>query len=420
MSREDIQKLLGGYATGTLTAAERETLFAAALEDQELFDALGREEPLRELLQDPIAKSRLTAALRTTRVPWYQRWLRPALLAASVAAIAVVTVVTLRNPQQQQTVTVARVEPPRPAAPPSAPAVAPAEPRSLKSEREPEPALKKAVPPTAEPAGKIASEAAPAARQSPRDQPPTADALADAPLPPAPAAAPPTPTGPPIPTGITPRAAPRAPVISLQEPVVQAFAARNSFAPAQDARALFFGAPLQLTLQTNLIRAEADAKSRAVAQDANAPAGAAPAPHLGLRYTLRRVPPALSEELNPSQALASVDNLQLSFQPNDGGYLYVFERDAAGQWMLGISEPVARMASYLLPRTGSLAFPATGNMELFVLFSREPINPEDRQLTPRDDMAITTVAADRAVYAVSTRPELPSQRLAFPLTLRRR
>ena len=50
MSPEDIKKLLGGYATGTLTAAEQQALFAAALEDQELFDALASEQPLRDLL----------------------------------------------------------------------------------------------------------------------------------------------------------------------------------------------------------------------------------------------------------------------------------------------------------------------------------------------------------------------------------
>jgi len=55
MSPEDIKKLLGGYATDTLTTEERQALFAAALEDQELFDALAREQSLRDLLRDPAA-----------------------------------------------------------------------------------------------------------------------------------------------------------------------------------------------------------------------------------------------------------------------------------------------------------------------------------------------------------------------------
>ena len=65
MSPEDIKKLLGGYATGTLTAEEQQALFAAALEDQELFDALAREQSLRDLLRDPAARAELLSALDT-------------------------------------------------------------------------------------------------------------------------------------------------------------------------------------------------------------------------------------------------------------------------------------------------------------------------------------------------------------------
>ena len=50
MIPDDVRKLLGGYATGTLTDEERNLLFSAALEHQELFDALADEEALRELL----------------------------------------------------------------------------------------------------------------------------------------------------------------------------------------------------------------------------------------------------------------------------------------------------------------------------------------------------------------------------------
>jgi len=42
---DEIRKLIGGYATGTLTAAEQKLLFDAALDDQELFDELAREHP---------------------------------------------------------------------------------------------------------------------------------------------------------------------------------------------------------------------------------------------------------------------------------------------------------------------------------------------------------------------------------------
>jgi len=90
MNREDIRKLLGGYATGTLTAAEQEALFAGALEDQELFDALAREQPLRDALGDPAARAQLLAALedavprRLAPSPWVV-W--PAAAAVSACAV---------------------------------------------------------------------------------------------------------------------------------------------------------------------------------------------------------------------------------------------------------------------------------------------------------------------------------------------
>ncbi|MGD0497630.1 MAG: hypothetical protein ABSC23_04245 [Bryobacteraceae bacterium] len=73
MSREAIRKLLGGYAAGTLTADERQALFEAALDDQELFDELAREQPLRDLLGDPAARAYLLAALDKPSPIWHRR-----------------------------------------------------------------------------------------------------------------------------------------------------------------------------------------------------------------------------------------------------------------------------------------------------------------------------------------------------------
>jgi len=53
MKDEDIQNLLGGFATDTLTDRERELLFTAALENQDLFDALANDQALRDLLRRP-------------------------------------------------------------------------------------------------------------------------------------------------------------------------------------------------------------------------------------------------------------------------------------------------------------------------------------------------------------------------------
>ncbi|MEO8659956.1 MAG: hypothetical protein ABI693_15910 [Bryobacteraceae bacterium] len=95
MNRPEAEKLLGGYATGTLTEAEKAELFSAALDHQELFDALADEEMLREILADPGARQRLLAALpEPQRVSWWGWLRRPAALglAASLAGALVVGV----------------------------------------------------------------------------------------------------------------------------------------------------------------------------------------------------------------------------------------------------------------------------------------------------------------------------------------
>jgi hypothetical protein len=88
MRPEEIRKLIGGYATGTLTEAEREALFAAALDDQELFNELAGEESLRELLSDPAARAEMLAAVAPRPRVW--AWWRPALAALAVATIGTV------------------------------------------------------------------------------------------------------------------------------------------------------------------------------------------------------------------------------------------------------------------------------------------------------------------------------------------
>ncbi len=55
--------LVGGYATDSLSEAERLELLRAALDDQALFDTLVEEDGLRELLQDPAARQELLAVL---------------------------------------------------------------------------------------------------------------------------------------------------------------------------------------------------------------------------------------------------------------------------------------------------------------------------------------------------------------------
>jgi len=133
MSREEIHKLIGGYATGTLTTEEREALFQAALEDQELFDTLAREQALHDLLSDPAAKAEVLAALDAKSPRWYDRlgWVRPAAAALAMAGLATVSVIWWRRPEPVKMTAslpqpMAEVRPSQPPFPPS-PAPAPTE-----------------------------------------------------------------------------------------------------------------------------------------------------------------------------------------------------------------------------------------------------------------------------------------------------
>lgn len=92
MRHPDPEKLLGGYAAGILTETEKTTLFAAALDHQELFDALADEEALRELLADPATRRHLLALLEAppTRRP-VPLWRRPATLGLAAGLLLTVT-----------------------------------------------------------------------------------------------------------------------------------------------------------------------------------------------------------------------------------------------------------------------------------------------------------------------------------------
>ena len=120
MTRDDIEKLLGGYAAGTLTPEERDALFEAALDDQQLFESLAAEEPLREMLQDPAAKAQLLAALDERPAPWYRRLVWPAFGVAAGAAMVLMAVLGQHERPKPEPVIVAetRREPVRSFQPP--------------------------------------------------------------------------------------------------------------------------------------------------------------------------------------------------------------------------------------------------------------------------------------------------------------
>jgi len=96
------RKLLGGYATNTLTRSELEILMGAALEDEWIFEELVEEEDCRAALADDPFRRRLIRRLRQSRADirpswslqfarlFRLRWLTAACAAAGLIVIALI------------------------------------------------------------------------------------------------------------------------------------------------------------------------------------------------------------------------------------------------------------------------------------------------------------------------------------------
>jgi len=128
MSEHDLEKLLGGFAADTLTPEEKQTLYTAALQDQQLFNALADEQALKELLADPDVRRRLLASLEQKRgsgaggsLPWLDWFRRPAGLAfaggLAAATLAVVLGVRIYQDSLRQAAQSVATEEAKPATP---------------------------------------------------------------------------------------------------------------------------------------------------------------------------------------------------------------------------------------------------------------------------------------------------------------
>lgn len=125
MMRDELDRLLAGYATGQLSEADRRLLMQAALEDQAVFDALVAEEPLRDLLADPVARREILDSLPPVKVRQTAWWRAPWTwaLAGSLAAGLVVGLALWQKRPEAVLVAVQKpVEAPAPPAPPALPA----------------------------------------------------------------------------------------------------------------------------------------------------------------------------------------------------------------------------------------------------------------------------------------------------------
>jgi hypothetical protein len=385
MKREDIEKLLGGYAAGTLTPAEREALFAAALEDQQLFETLAGEEPLRELLQDPAARGQLLASLDKAPEPWYYRPVHPALIFAATAGIVLGVVVIKFWPQRQ-------------AAPLSVVATAP-KPQPEKS------LLPSDLRPFIVP-GYVSQARKPPATL-PAEEPPV---LAQAIPPPPPPAATPAPPPPALTDALT--------VIAGAQSPGQAGGAPRDQGAREEALAT-------VQTQNKAENAAVPAPPPAARARALAPAfqvvEARPSVNFGLRYSiLKKQPDGTFAEVDPQQELDRKDEVMIRLQSNDSGYLYVLQRDAQDRWQPFVSDRIQPSVPYTIPRSGSLRASGSGPLELFVTFSRLPRSPT----TPALAVPAPTTGQQaggnlgRATSVVTNVVEPGAQQVAFPITLK--
>ncbi len=326
MADHELEKLFGGFAADTLTADERQRLYRAALQDQQLFNSLADEQAFKELLADPDIRRRLLQALKQAgpsatgeAPPWWAWFTKPAGLAwtgglaAAVLAIAFGTRIyqeSLDRAAQSVVTEEARSDRPSPQqAPPAIQAPAPATAPELKAKQEAEPAKKDSrtgklakrersiadSPPEQAASQSLAENTAPRRERDATSQPAPMGAsekesaqttpLADRKL------APPAPP---------PAAAPRP---SAAPPLLQApagFSAARVPAPKKSARALFYGESSD--------RSDGQIKP------------------FGLRYSfVTRGPGGPTEEITAAMAARSSDPVRITVEATQESYVQLLQ-----------------------------------------------------------------------------------------------
>jgi len=401
MSPEEIKKLLGGYATGTLTAEEQQALFDAALEDQELFDTLAREQTLRDLLSDPASRAHLLTALDTParRTFHFWEWLRrPAVAGLAVAGIGGIAAIALWQamhtppvkPAAPQIIAQLRVQP----APTQSTAEVPAP--SIRQQADKK-INRPRVPPAILPAQNQPLPAAPPVAAIP------AEALRKAESPAAVAEdkAAPLPQAP--------------PALMARKAEVQAGAAEQSAGAisavtsgnaALDARALFYGGPLAPA--ANAFAPSGGGGARAA--DATARLSASKtlaASRLGVRISILRG----TGEADLTTVLDPSETVRLKLIPNADGFLYITE----GTRLIA-SGAVQRLKPFETPE---IRFEGSGQKLLSVLFSPRPqtVNPQSIGTLTRGSLVETAPGPERATYVVSGSGDPGVQQMVVPVTL---
>jgi hypothetical protein len=403
--REDIRRLLGGYATGTLSDAERKAFFEAAMDDQSLFDAIADDAALKELLDDPEAREYLLAALPDkpkTVVKRMPAWSWSAV--GSVAAAVLIGVFMMRAPAPQK---------------PRAPQLMASSP--LRADLD--------VPPVAgvETRLKVAKQKAVAPplprSKSAEVEVPAPDSASVALTQPVPGRLEADKRALKLPVAkeiVSPTAQVENRVTAEPSESVDAVRAQPAAAPAESATVSTAAArPAQLLDRT--AEAKQDARQLFYAQSSVGGfiAGSTDAPlakkraavplwgGASLRYTwLRRQQDGSYAEADPTTVFHAGDAVRLSVESNSAGYLAVWNH---GAQLANLS--VLARTKYIIPAEGAIELDGPpGDKKLLVVFSRVP----QSQPPALEGQLLVQQSAGRAIYVADPRPD---PRISFEITL---
>ncbi len=426
MVDRDIQKLLGGYATGTLTEAERRRLFEFAMHDQELFDALTDEQALKEILDDPQCRQRLLRALKLREqqpaghlLGALVQWLRhPANLATTgglVAGILAVWIliavqkepaVTPLEEEQSARLLETREDTETTPLHETAKDLIRSSDVGQKVERADEVVLEKSVS-SGHPRDQLASRASPAA--------PEPAVRRDRKM--APASAPSVATG-----------------ASVLQGQPRWLTSHNRPVKAGPARHWFYGRVAPASMMKG--RRQPEPLQQKGPEEAAGPAippvgmgGARTAgavKPLGLRFSVEKQDQKNEFiETNPEGPFQPSDALRLTLEANEPGFLYVFRLEPRGEWRWishsgagdkegkGSGVEVLSGIRYIIPGTGVLPLYGTATVnKMMVIYSRQPrpelqvFDPAVRELEQRDDGPSADLESllSRARIETSARP----------------
>jgi hypothetical protein len=154
-------------------------------------------------------------------------------------------------------------------------------------------------------------------------------------------------------------------------------------------------------------------------------AGALPVT-FGVRYSIiKTLPTGEVTEVDAKQELDRNDGVQIRFQANEAGYLYVLQRDSQKNWQPFASQRIQPPTPVDIPPKDTVRVDSAGTKEFFAVFSRlaltnlnlvRALAGSAGSLDQQQVFAAGNVGGTRAV--ITTVSEPASQQVAFPITLK--